>query len=86
LELTDQSMSYDGSGAARSIVNIRNNPLRHAVAATSGGNENRPRETATNAEPSIAWPVHPDSTPDFGKMNPAQRRAYDAQRLARKFG
>jgi len=88
LELTDQSMSYDGSGAARSIVNIRNNPLRQTAAASSSGNENRPRETAPSPPDTqpIAWPVHPDSTPDFSKMNPAQRRAYDAQRLTRKFG
>ena len=28
----------------------------------------------------------PSGGPDFDKMNPAQRRAYDQHRLARKFG
>ena len=32
------------------------------------------------------WPVTAAGRPDFGAMTPAQRRAYDAERLTRKFG
>jgi len=32
------------------------------------------------------WPKHPDGTPDFTKMSPPQRLAYDAARLTRKYG
>src|SRR2546426_7632952 len=37
LELTDQSMSYDSSSAARSSVNIRNNPLHQATSPRGSG-------------------------------------------------
>lgn len=33
-----------------------------------------------------AWPVTAAGRPDFAAMTPAQRRAYDAARLTRKFG
>ena len=88
LQPTDQSMSYDGSSNARSVVPIRNNPL-HRSAAIAGNAEAKP-SGAPVAEASSGnssdWPVHPNSSPDFSKMNAAQRRAYDAHRLTRKFG
>ena len=33
-----------------------------------------------------AWPVSPTGRPDFEKMTREQRRAYDQDRLTRKFG
>src|SRR5690348_11374329 len=81
LELTEQAMRYDATSAARASVSIRNNPLRQTAAASSVSTEKPPREMAPSArdEVVIAWPVLPDSSPDFSKMNPAQRRAYDSQ-------
>src|ERR1022692_265531 len=35
LELTDQTMSYEGSAAARATVSIQNNPLRGSAAGTA---------------------------------------------------
>src|SRR5207302_11051821 len=75
LELTDQAMSYDGSSSARATVAIRNNP----VASTAPNS----RSTAlTRAQ----WPRLSNGAPNFELMNPEQRRAYDLDRLARKFG
>jgi hypothetical protein len=74
LELTDQSMSYEGGATARSTVPIRNNPLHRAGARSS-----EPTQPPT-------WPRLPNDAPDFDRMNPAQRLAYDHQRLSRKFG
>jgi len=74
LELTDQAMSYGGSGSARSSVPIQNNPLA------------RTNSTPANASATGAsWPTV-NGRPDFDKMNPEQRCAYDKQRLTRKFG
>ncbi len=71
LELTDQAMSYDGAGAARSSVSIRNNPVAAAAPKPAG---------------TTAWPTAAGGRPDFDKMTPDQRRSYDRDRLTRKFG
>jgi hypothetical protein len=83
LLLTDQAMSYDGSGAARSTVTIKNNPLSGAVS--------KPAQAPAAAAPvpapaNGAWPVLSTGRPDFDRMNTAQRRAYDQDRLTRIFG
>jgi hypothetical protein len=78
LELTDQAMSYDGSAARRSTVEVRNNPLANPVPA----NATRPSPDGTN---NSAWPVRPNGAPDFEKMDGIQRRAYDQHRLGLKF-
>lgn len=75
LQLTEQAMSYDGAAAARSTVTIRNNPVAPAAASSAAG------QTA-----GLAWPILPNGAPDFEKMTPAQRSAYDQARLARVFG
>jgi hypothetical protein len=75
LELTDQAMSYGGSG--RVSVNIPRNPLH------SGTANGAPSRGTTDG---AAWPVLANGRPDFEQMNPLQRRAYDQQRLTRKFG
>jgi hypothetical protein len=78
LELTDQSMSYDGRANKRSTVTVQNNP----TAASRPETGNRKSEIGSED----AWPQLAGGQPDFSKMNSAQRRAYDAARLGRKFG
>jgi len=77
LELTDQAMSYSGSGG-RSAVAVRNNPL----ASTE------PKEKAESKEQKADsnWPARSNGAPDFAAMTPDQRVAYDAARLKRRFG
>ena len=82
LKLTDQSMSYDGSAARRSTVEIRGNPLATATAASAAS---KTQTASSNQEPAD-WPRLPGGAPDFGRMNAVQRRAYDAERLRRRFG
>jgi hypothetical protein len=78
LQLTDPAMRYDGSAARRATVEIRDNPL-----AAPGSANPLPAPAVGAAE---AWPTLPDGRPDFARMTSAQRRAYDAARLTRKFG
>jgi hypothetical protein len=75
LELTDQSMSYEGSGTRHRTIEVRSNPLQ----------TNPPARVATNSI-SGDWPKLANGTPDFSKMNALQRLAYDQVRLSRKFG
>ncbi len=78
LELTDQAMSYGGGGAARSSVSIRGNPLANPTSTPS---------TATSTPTSVVdWPKLSNGAPDFEKMTSAHRRAFDQDRLNRKFG
>jgi hypothetical protein len=74
LQLTDQAMSYDGSAARRSNVQVRNNPLAQI---------RDPKSAIRNAQD---WPRKADGKPDFAKMNAAQREAYYAARLKRIYG
>ena len=78
LKLTDQAMSYDGSAAKRSTVTVQNNP----TAAARPGIGNRKSETGNED----GWPKCSNGKPDFDKMTPAQRSAYDAARLRRIYG
>ncbi len=76
LELTDPSMNYaGGDGASRSIVNFPANPLFRPSA--------KPAQSST--APS-GWPTFATGSPDFERMTPDQRRAYDRHRLTQKFG
>jgi hypothetical protein len=84
LELTDQSMSYDGTAARRSVVPVRNNPLATAAAAPPRIAAAGPAGTAAATD--TDWPTRTDGTPDFAKMTPEQRRAYHSTRLSRMFG
>lgn len=74
LQLTEQTMSYDGSAARRSTVTMRENV--------------QPREVgrALTSAATVDWPRHADGSPDFASMSSAQRLAFDRQRLERKFG
>lgn len=70
LQMTDQAMSYDGSAAKRSKVEVRNNPLAKAKV-----------EVAENEATPTDWPKRVDGKPDFDKMTSGQRLAYDRARL-----
>src|SRR5258706_7817817 len=72
LELTDQTMSYDGPPAARVSVPIRNNPLAQPTTPHSAV-----------PTPNSLWPVLMNGSPDFDKMNSAETRAFDLHRLFR---
>jgi hypothetical protein len=76
LELTDQSMSYEGSGTRRTTFEIRSNLLQ----------KNLPSARVTANSISGDWPKLANGAPDFNKMDPVQRLAYDQARLSRKFG
>jgi hypothetical protein len=76
LELTDQSMSYDGSATKRSTVEVKNNPLQSA----DTGNSKLETRSADD------WPKLANGKPDFDKMTSAQRRTYDVSRLRRIYG
>ena len=82
LVLTEAAMSY-GGGNTRSTVTVANNPLHNSGskptnAAASNGSAG---DASANG-----WPVFANGAPDFDKMTPAQRRAYDLARLTRRFG
>jgi len=81
LELTDQTMSYDGAVARRATVTLRNNPLgnREAVTGVMAAARVLPQQNGT-------WPQRDDGSPDFEKMDATQRGAYDLWRLTRKYG
>lgn len=89
LKITDQSMSYDGSAARRSTVEVKGNPVASTTPAAPASSATKavatapPPPASTEAE---AWPILSGGKPDFGKMNSAQRQAYDAWRLKRRFG
>jgi len=76
LELTDQSMSYEGSSTRRTTVEVRSNPLQ----------TNPPSAPVTANSISGDWPKLANGAPDFNKMDPLQRLAYDQVRLRKKFG
>ncbi|MHB8523481.1 MAG: hypothetical protein ACYDH9_22360 [Limisphaerales bacterium] len=83
LELTDATMSY-GGGGSRATVSIQNNPMSQPAAAPEEKeSQSLLTPAATNERD---WPVLPNAAPDFERMTPAQRRAYDHHRLTRKFG
>ncbi|MEO8427039.1 MAG: hypothetical protein ABI651_08005, partial [Verrucomicrobiota bacterium] len=69
LKLTDQAMSYDGSATRRATVEVRSNPLASAP--------------PNRQLPTPDWPKRADGSPDFDKMNPAQRHVYHQARLDR---
>lgn len=83
LALTDPAMSY-GGGRATAAVEIRNNPL--AVSKPTQAPAPGPRPGSASAPAPATWATYPDGTPDFTRMSPAERRAYDADRLRRRFG
>jgi hypothetical protein len=81
LQLTDQSMSYDGSAARRATVSVQNNPL--AISSARAGETDA---VAASNSAGMDWPKRPDGSPDFDRMKSVHRRAFDAARLNRRFG
>jgi hypothetical protein len=79
LVLTDQAMSYEGSGNRASSVSVGNNPLAQRAAGAQTAN-------ASPAPPTAGWPTLPTGAPDFDKMTSPQRRTYDQHRLGLRFG
>jgi len=82
LELTDQTMSYEG-GARRATVTVLG---RDGFAARSDEKDqsfSRPAGSAPTR--GVDWPMQ-NGRPDFDKMSAAERLVYDQQRLSRKFG
>lgn len=94
LELTDQSMSYDGTATARASVRIRDNPLAGSTRpASSSPPAPVPAQVTASATalPGVpasngTWPLLPNGRPDFDGMTPIQRSAYHQSRLQRMFG
>ena len=87
LKLTDQSMSYGGVPDKRSTVTVHGNaiaPEKHGKARTEGNGS--PAPAVAPSDETANWPQRPDGSPDFGRMNSAQRLAYDRRRLTRMFG
>ena len=76
LQLTDQAMSYDGSATRRANVPVRNNPL----------DADRPTASAAPTKAPVSWPKGADGRPDFEQMTGAERLAFHAQRLTKRFG
>jgi hypothetical protein len=81
LQLTDPGMSYAG-GSSRTSVTISHNPL--GPPARAGHADEPPAAPATPGAP--PWPALANGAPDFARMTPAQRVAYDQARLTRRFG
>ncbi len=82
LQLTDQSMSYDGKAPKRKTVMPSSAiPTTEKAAAKSAVPK---RSTSSSA--ADEWPVKEDGRPDFSEMSTSQRRAYDQYRLKRIFG
>jgi hypothetical protein len=50
------------------------------------GSKTKSVQVHRTTSPGVAWTKHMDGAPDFSKMTSEQRVAYDAARLARKFG
>jgi len=83
LELTDQSMSYDGTANRRATVSVRENPLASKPpTSTAAVTDTSPAAPVANGE----WPKQANGSPDFERMNSAHRSTYDKWRLTRKFG
>ena len=74
LEATDQATSYEATGRRPAGATLRANPLGRA------------RSGSAAVAPDSAWPRHENGSPDFSRMDSAQRRAYDRWRLTGKYG
>ena len=80
LELTDQTMSYDGSATKRAVVPVRNNPIAGSNPARE---EQKGQSLFTSTATTGEWPKRPDGKPDFDNMSAPQRTAYHQARLNR---
>jgi hypothetical protein len=83
LEPTAQAMSYESQASRRVTVTVPGNGGSGPPPARASASEIR---AASPDLRSPAWPVLPGGAPDFARMDSSQRRAYDQDRLRRKFG
>ncbi len=83
LKLTDQAMSYDGRATSQAVVQVPESVV-DAAPSTGPVKIRNPKSEIRN-DP-VDWPRRRDGAPDFEKMTSAQRRAYHAARLERRFG
>jgi hypothetical protein len=87
LQLTDQSMSYDGTVARRSTVTVTANPPGGPESTAAGTREPASSANAAGNEARAdGWPRLTDGSPDFDHMNSIQRGSYDRWRLTKKYG
>jgi hypothetical protein len=88
LELTDAAMSY-GGGGSRSVVSVQNNPIARGSSSHSGAQSQASNSNSNSTPTPVSvngWPKFSNGAPDFERMTNAQRRAYDKDRLMRRFG
>ena len=84
LVLTDQSMSYGGSSTRTTVTGSAKSATSNSKPASAASNAaSKPAEQGPS---SPLWPRLANGKPDFEKMTPAQRRAYDHARLTKLFG
>src|SRR5262249_43457724 len=74
LEATDQAMSSESAGGRAPGRDSHGNP------------PTRTRSGASAAATDSTWPKHENGSPDFSRMDSAQRKAYDHWRLTGKYG
>lgn len=85
LRTTDQAMSYDGSAARRSKVQLPGNVLAKPEGEKGVIAENGDPASGQGDGGANAWPKRADGSPDFDSMNSDQRCAYDRMRLWKRF-
>ena len=83
LELTEPTMRYDGNAQRRGPAHLTSKPAPGVTLMPASENQHPDQSAVALA---AGWPTRSDGFPDFEKMNSAQRRAYDRDRLARKLG
>ena len=68
----------------RATVEVRGSERHQPAAATPS--EQRVPNSNSAEKTTATWPKRPNGSPDFGRMNSAERHAYDSARLQRIFG
>ena len=86
LGLTDQSMSYEGSGIRRARVSVPASSRGQERTASAPEPDSGAAKEGSRGDNVTEWPRLQNGSPDFEKMNSAHRTAYDKWRLKRKFG
>jgi hypothetical protein len=85
LKLTDQAMSYDGSGARRARIQVTTNPASGTRPDARQRNADKEGGLTPSELAAESWPKLGNGAPDFDRMTAAERRAYHSARLSRKF-
>ncbi len=85
LQLTDPAVSYGGAGRTTISLGANPAPANTPGARPAAASKPEAAPAAASGAPT-SWPLRPDGSPDFARMNSAQRLAYDRARLTRKYG